>query len=763
VIPQRLAAAADTAFEVAAKAVDADLQQQREHGIYFTAVDMSRLPFLFASERWPGEIASSRGTFTLSGRHVCCDPFALQLTVVDVGGAAALEYGWDAARFEDGVAEYIHDLYVTLLRAALEHPGRALGSLDLLSPRARRAMVAQSAGRARAIRDESLVSLFEQQVAAAPDRIAVADARQELSYAALDAAANDVAHRLQRLGTPPEAMVGLLTDRSAETIAGLLGILKASAVAVPLDPAQPAERWRSTPAGAAIRALVGRAALSDDEQLPAVAVALNVPNAGPAVGAPAGAATAAYAIFTSGSSGQPNAVIVEQRAVVNLLSTLARLVYEPLGGALRVAVNAPLTFDASVKQWMQLLHGHTVCMVPEDVRTDMSAMLAWLAAQRVNVLDCTPAQLHLLLLAGLDHRALPHLEAVLVGGEAVDVALWTAIGKVPEIRFYNVYGPTECTVDSTACLIGAAGEIPVIGRPLDNIETYILDERFEPVAVGIDGELFIGGAGVARGYVHQPALTADRFLPNPFATFAGGRLYRTGDRARWLSGGLIEYRGRIDRQVKISGYRVEPAEIEAALLRHPGVQAAAVAPLVAPEGRPRLAAYVVTATGAMPDDADLRATLRQRLPEFMLPDRIARLEQLPLTPNAKVDYRALAALAQALPRRRTPVAPRNELERTLAEVWRSVLQSEDPIGIDDNFFDVGGHSLLLVQLHARLRETLGREFAMVDLFRRPSIASFAAFLSEGADPAWSRAGIAARAERQRQASREHQGWRSKER
>ncbi|HEY6208644.1 MAG TPA: amino acid adenylation domain-containing protein, partial [Gemmatimonadales bacterium] len=448
----------------------------------------------------------------------------------------------------------------------------------------------------------------------------------------------------------------------------------------------------------------------------------------------------AYCIYTSGSTGRPKGVLVTHASVANLLSALDDAVYHPLTRAteeqpqqpLRVSVNAPVSFDASVKQWTRLTRGATLCLVPDAVRMDTEALLRFINESRLEVLDCTPSQLRMLLAAGLEREA-PSLRGVLVGGEVLDAALWaqlrgqgggsSAAGQ--RVNYYNVYGPTECTVDATACVIDAACAEPTIGRPLSNVQVYVLDARQRPVPVGVAGELYIGGAGVGRGYWNRPELTAEKFVPDPFSATAGARLYRTGDLARFLPTGEVEFIGRVDHQVKMRGFRIELGEIEAALCDEPEIAQAIVQVHSDEGGEGRLVAYVVAAQSQqLPAWAELRERLRRRLPDYMTPSAWVELESFPLTTNGKLDRRALPAPAGQSYVTPGYEAPQGEIETTVASIWADALKLER-VGRRDSFFELGGHSLLGVRVISRLRQELSVEVSISDLFEHPVLADFA--------------------------------------
>ncbi|HEY7496545.1 MAG TPA: non-ribosomal peptide synthetase, partial [Candidatus Tectomicrobia bacterium] len=448
---------------------------------------------------------------------------------------------------------------------------------------------------------------------------------------------------------------------------------------------------------------------------------------------PSSGATAehlAYVIYTSGSTGRPKGVMIQHRSTVNLAAGLHQAIYAHQHAPLRVSLNAPLTFDASVKQVLQLLYGHVLYILPEEVRPDGQALLSYVRHCALDVLDCTPAQLRLLLAAGLAQEPSLALQLALVGGEALDETTWTSLAANAKTHFYNVYGPTECTVDATVCSVQAAPPEPTIGRPIANTQIYILDEQLRPVPIGVPGELHIGGAGLARGYVNDAALTAEKFIPHPFSDRPGARLYKTGDLATYLSDGNIMFLGRRDSQVKLRGIRIELGEIEAVLGQHPAVRETVVIVREDSPGDIRLVAYVVASQepdAAMPE---LRSFLRGQLPEYMIPSAFVILDRLPLTRNGKVDRQALPGPESIPPALKAAyVAPRTQIERTMATVWQEVLQVEK-VGINDNFFDLGGHSLLMVRLHSRLREVFHKDISLIDIFRNPNVGLLSKYFSE---------------------------------
>ncbi|HEX7242864.1 MAG TPA: amino acid adenylation domain-containing protein, partial [Longimicrobiaceae bacterium] len=535
--------------------------------------------------------------------------FDLKLAVVERGEGLHAALVYRAALFDAATAARMAEHLEVLLEAVAGDPGRRVGEVPLMRE-AERAQVLEAWNDTSAPFAEGLClhEAFAAQAARTPRALAVVAGGRALTYAELDARANALAHRLRARGVGPEVRVGLFAERSAETLVGIWGILKAGGALVPLEPEHPADRIRYLLEDAGVRVVLARGHLA--AALPPVVDAVVLDGEPETAGAaPASGAVpenAAYVLYTSGSTGRPRGVVVEHRSVMNLHAALDRAVYG--GRRARVSVNGPFTFDTSVKQWVQLLGGSTLHVVPDEARYDAEALGSWLRETGVEVLDCTPAQLRVLLAEGLLERLGPTPTEVLVGGEAVDDALWAELSARTERRFHNLYGPTECTVDASLCPVDGR-ERPGIGRPLANVRTYVLDARLQPVPIGVPGELYVGGAGVARGYLGRPGLTAERFVPDPFGGEPGARLYRTGDRARWTGEGSLEYFGRVDLQVKLRGYRIEPGEVEAVLR-----DAAGVADAVVRVRDGRLAAYVVAPDGAAPTPAELRAHAASRLP-----------------------------------------------------------------------------------------------------------------------------------------------------
>jgi len=654
----------------------------------------------------------------------------LFLEETDRGLTATWEYSTNL--FQPSTIARMQEHFQILLEGIIANADTRLCELPLLSDRDRHQLLIEwNNTQVDYPKDSTIHQLFEEQVERSPDAIAVVFEDKQLTYRELNKRANKIAHYLQTLGVEPEVLVGICVERSLEMVVGLLGIFKAGGAYVPFDPAYPKDRLSQMLLDSQVSVVLtvekliaqlpqhtARVVCLDTdwdviEQMSEENLLSNVQ-----------AQNLAYVIYSSGSTGKPKGITIEHRSALNLATGLHQAIYARYQDSqLRVSVNGSLSFDTSVKQIIQLLYGHTLEIVPEAVRFDGNALLSFLQKHKIDVFDCTPSQLGVVIAAGLlASKSGP--KAVLVGGEKIDESTWLALRQAENIDFYNVYGPTECTVDATVCSVKMAGSKPTIGRPITNTQIYILDRHLQPVPVGVAGELYISGDGLARGYLNRPDLTSEKFIPNPFNNKPGSRLYKTGDQARYLSEGNIEFLGRIDHQVKIRGFRIELGEIEGQLNRHPGVRENAVLLREDAPGDKRLVAYIVAASEPTIAASELRAFLKEKLPEYMLPSAFVLLEALPLTPNGKVDRKALRAPdIENLPLN-AAFAPRTPEEQLLAEIWSQVLGVKQ-VGIRDNFFELGGHSLLATQLIAKVREAFQVELPLRSLFQSPTVESLA--------------------------------------
>ncbi len=674
----------------------------------------------------------------------------------DGGIDGFLEY--DADLFEPATARRLAGHFRTLLAGAVEDPGRRISELPLLSEGELQQLVREASAREEHDGGVCLHDLFAAQVARRPDAVAVSGGEVAWTYGELARRASDLAGRLRGLGVGPEVPVALWFGREAGLVAAILGVLEAGGAYVPLDPTWPAERVTLVLEDSGAQVLVqgegtelpelpaGVAVISPEKDIkdckdPKDIRSLSLQSL-QSFRSFLSPDNTAYIIYTSGSTGRPKGVAVTHRNAARLLAAT-----EPWFGFGERDVWTlfhSYAFDFSVWEiWGALAFGGRVVVVPWEVSRSPEAFADLLESEGVTVLNQTPAAFYGLI--DLERRTGRSIGSALAwvvfGGEALDagrLAPWWE--RHDSVRLVNMYGITETTVHVTFRPVapedawGGAGS--AIGRPIPDLSVHVLGPGLSPLPLGVPGELHVGGAGLARGYLKRPDLTAERFVPDPFAGTPGARLYRTGDLGRRLSSGELEYLGRVDRQVKVRGFRIEPGEIEAALTRHAGVAEAAVVVRDDLPGGRGLAAFWVAAEIEAPDAAELRAFLRERLPEPLVPAAFFPLERLPVTPNGKVDRRALAAAPISAAAPAGSVLPRTSTEELLAGIWRELL-GQERIGISDDFFALGGHSLLAAQLASRIRETFGVEVPLRVLFQAPTLEGMAAaFLrQESAVPA----------------------------
>ncbi|HEX2188119.1 MAG TPA: amino acid adenylation domain-containing protein, partial [Longimicrobiaceae bacterium] len=701
----------------------------------------------FALQRSGGEGPPTLGELELEpfggGGGVARYDLGLVMTDEPAGLGATLSYR--ESLFEAATVARMADHLAILLEAMAAAPGRRLSGVPLLRGAERRQVVEEWNRTVAAYPGEGCIhERFEQQVERTPEVVAVVSGEESLSYGELNARANRLAHRLRELGVGPDARVGICAERGLEMIVGLLAVLKAGGAYVPLDPAYPAERLRFVLRDSAPVALLTQArlagtldALLEGLELPridldpAAADRASLPATNPA---PAGVGLRpehlAYVIYTSGSTGRPKGVMVPHRNVVRLFSATGA--WFGFGEDDVWTLFHSFAFDFSVWEiWGALMHGGRLVVVAQETARSAEAFYGLLCRAGVTVLNQTPSAFRGLMAAQGASTERHRLRWVVFGGEALETATlraWFERNGEEGTRLVNMYGITETTVHVTYRPLARAdverGGASPVGRRIPDLRTYVLDGAGEPVPVGVAGELYVGGGGLARGYLGRPELTAERFVPDPFSGEAGARLYRSGDRVRWVGEGEMEYLGRTDHQVKVRGFRIEPGEIEARLEEHPEVREAAVLAredASGSEGR-RLVAYYVGAESVGAEA--LRAHLSERLPEYMVPAAYVRMEALPLTANGKLDRRALPAPEGEAYATRGYEAPQGEVEEALAQVWAEVLGLER-VGRRDHFFELGGHSLLVVRAIERMRQR-GLHADVRALFTTPTLAELAA-------------------------------------
>ena len=676
----------------------------------------------------PGVEESSVGAAGASDVHAKAD---LALTLREMGGRIVGSMTYASALFERATA----DRYVSYLRRVLEEmiadERQHVARLALMSE-SERSRVVEEWNRTDAAypRAASVHELFEARVERVPDAVAVIFEGEHLTYGELNRRANRLAHHLRTIGVGPDARVAICVERSLAMVVGLLGVLKAGGAYVPLDPIYPAERLAYMLADSAPAVVLTQTHLRERvANTDVVVLELDTPTPAwthqPTVNLAREALTSdhlAYVIYTSGSTGLPKGVAVSHRSVVNLLASSQAI--WGLGAGDAWLQKMSLSFDVSVREiFWPLTAGARVVLARPGAERDLDHQVETILRERITVTLSLPSLLQMML-RHPDAVRCDALRLVFIGGEPLSPGLAREFYEtLPAASLHHMYGPTETTVAATGrrCEPGEAHAGVPIGRPVDNARIYVLDETGEPVPVGVAGELCIGGAGVARGYLGRPRQTVERFVPDPFGGEPGARLYRTGDLGRWLPEGTIEFLGRTDDQVKVRGYRIELREIEVRLAGHASVREAVVVAREDIPGDTRLVAYWI---GEAADADTLRAHLDERLPAYMVPAAYVRLDRFPLSPNGKLDRRALPAPQGDAFAAREYEAPETDTEQALAEIWAEVLRVQR-VSRHDHFFDLGGHSLLAVQVISRVRQVLEVDVELGLMFTRPVLKDFA--------------------------------------
>jgi amino acid adenylation domain-containing protein len=696
--------------------------------------DMSHAPIfqvMFVFQNIPME--------TLSLSDLTIEPISLESNVAnfdltlslfetDTGINGNFDYNTDL--FDTSTILRIIRHYQTFLEAITDNPKLKISRIPLLSKEEEYQILDQwNDTRTEYHREWCVHEMFEKQVEHHPDSIALTFEGQQISYAELNGRANQLAHYLRQHGVGPEVLVGLCFDRSFEMIIGILGILKAGGAFLPLDPYYPKERLAYMIEDSGVRILLTQQDLKDkiatdssdiiclDENWLSISrePQINLYNLN-------NLDNLAYVIYTSGSTGRPKGTLLRHQGMCNLSAAEIHAFNVGLGS--RVLQFSSLSFDAAVWEiFMALLSGATLCLADRETITPAQGLLRILRTEAVNNVTLPPS-----VLSNMPAESLPNLDTIITAGEKCSRDLVHPWSNCRD--FFNAYGPTESTVCASTYLCQEAQMVtPPIGRPIPNFQLYILDSLQQPMPVGVPGELHIGGEGLARGYLGRPELTAENFIPNPFSKEGGERIYKTGDLARYLPDGNIEFLGRIDHQVKVRGFRIELGEIELVLEEHPAIRDVVVLAREDIPGDQRLVAYLIEKDKGFLKIGELRNHLRDHLPDYMIPATFLTLEEFPLTPNGKIDRKALPIPDHSRPELEGEyVAPRNEIEEKIAAICVDLLNI-DRVGIYDSFFDLGGHSLLATQFISRLEEMFEVEVPLRNIFDKPTVADLAEFIS----------------------------------
>ena len=695
--------------------------------------DAALFPLGFAFFEQPDAFTAGGLTLTIDSLSDSLEPFKLSLSCRLAGSTLALELQYDSQRLSRDDVQRLANQLDTLLHSAAQTPYASVYELEILGPQERQQLLVEFNNTATLYSSADLVTeRFERQAQTNPDQIAVTFENDGLTYADLDRRANQLAHLLLQLGVCCESRVALCLNRSLDLPVALLAIMKAGGAYVPLDPTLPRERLHYMIAESGATIVLTESALND--RLPTDNVSLvcldkeretiAAQNTAP-LNRTIAPANLAYVIFTSGSTGRPKGVAIEHGQLAHYVKAILARLNLPAGSSF-ATLSTIATDLGNTAVFPSLCSGGSLRMVSEEESMSPEALGDYFARHPVDCLKVVPTHLSALLSTSPTRQLLPR-KCLVLGGEATASALVEKIESLADCAVFNHYGPTETTVGAITfeAKEGALDQLPSqipLGRPLANMQAYVLDECMRLTPIGVAGELYLGGAGVGRGYINRPELTAERFVPNPFSSTGGTRLYRTGDRARFLANGDIEFLGRLDHQVKLHGNRIELREIEANVVAQESVAEAVVQLSEDASGNPHLVAWVVAAPGQLIDPKSLRERLAETLPEFMIPYHYVTLEKLPLTATGKIDRAALPAV-QISRSSEGFVAPRNSTEETLAEVWRKVLNVAR-VGVFDNFFELGGDSIMSIQIIARANQA-GLRLIPRQLFQHQTIAELA--------------------------------------
>ncbi|YAF98102.1 MAG: amino acid adenylation domain-containing protein [Nodularia sp. CChRGM 3473] len=702
-----------------------------------TAKSETFCPFTFEFSECIEHSSVADLSFSLYKQYSCIDKFKIKLSGFDTSDSLITEFYFDANLYNAQDIKTLSEQFKTLLEDAISNPEATISQLNILSDRQlQKLLIEFNNTNANYPQDKCIHQIFEEQVRRTPDEIVLVFEQQQLTYAQLNIRANQLAHHLRQRGVGPEVLVGLYVERSLEMVIGLLGILKAGGAYIPLDPAYPQQRLAGMLEDAQVKVLLTQKSLiSNLTQYPAEVICLDADWEKIAQQSPENPHTdvkpenLVYVIFTSGSTGKPKGVAVEHRQLCNYLyAILEKLDFSTCTSFAHVA-----TFAADLGNTIifpALCIGGCLHIVSQERVSHPEALAEYFHHHTIDCLKIVPTHLAALLTSSQPEKILPRKRLIL-GGEACSWQLIEQIQQLaPDCQIFNHYGPTETTVGVLTYPIkpgqrqNDSTTVP-IGRAIANTQIYLLDSHQKPVPLGMSGELYIGGHNLARGYLHQPELTQAKFIPHPFVPDA--RLYKTGDLARYLPDGNIEFLGRIDHQVKIRGFRIELEEISRILEQHPQVQQTVIVVREDVPGDKRLVAYIICDAKSQinPTSTDLRSFLQEKLPEYMIPSAFVTLKTLPLTANGKLDREKLPApeLVENF------VAPRTNHEELIAGIWEEILNLKK-VGIHNNFFELGGHSLLATQVISRLQQTFGVTMTLRHLFEFPTVSELAVIITQ---------------------------------
>ncbi|MBD1812960.1 non-ribosomal peptide synthetase [Microcoleus vaginatus DQ-U2] len=702
-------------------------------------------PVCFDFQAEPKNYGNSDVSFSLVRQDACLEPFKLKLSCLRLCNSLSAEFHYDSALFAAADIKRLSEHFQALLESIVKNPEIAISQVDILSDRDRlQLLIDFNQTQKDYPKNKCVHQLFEEQAERNPDSIAVVFESEQITYRELNDRANQLAHHLQNLGVEPEVVVGICVERGAGTgasplqaIVGMLGVLKAGGAYLPIEPTTPIERKALMLEDAQVKVLLVQKRLIESlpkTQANIVCIDTDIPTVSASYTPRASSDNLAYVIYTSGSTGTPKGVAIEHRQLLNYLHSIQEKLNLPADASFATVS----TFAADLGNTVifpALCFGGCLHIISQERATDPEALGEYFCRNPIDCLKIVPSHLAALLNSSQPKSILPGKRLIL-GGESANWSLIKTIRNLaPSCSVFNHYGPTETTVGVLTYQvefdkIGGDFDTVPLGHPIANTQIYILDSYLQPVPIGVPGELYIGGDNLGRGYLNRPELTAEKFIPNPFDTQAKTRLYKTGDLARYLPDGNIEFIGRIDDQVKIRGFRIELGEIEAVLGQHPDIAQAVVVAREDEMAQKRLVAYLVSEQKQAPTHKEIRNFLTSKLPEYMVPSAFVILKSLPLTSNGKIDRRALPAPDEMRPELTGNfVAPRTNIEEVLATIWAEVLKLEK-VGIYDNFFELGGHSLLATQVISRVRQAFQVELPLHRLFESTTVADFAVAIAQ---------------------------------